>query len=46
MDFVPPKEFWRVMVKATGKIICVDKIDPDQTLHPAGAKWEPDGVHK
>lgn len=46
MDYVPPKEFWRVMDKSTMKIVCVDKIDPDATLHPAGGKWEPDGVHK
>lgn len=46
IDFVPPKEFWRVMDKSTMKIVCVDKIDPDATLHPAWGKWEPDGVHK
>lgn len=46
MDYKPAKEYWRVMDKSTMKIVCVDKIDPDDTLHPAGTPWEPNGVHK
>ena len=40
------KEFWRVMGKHSGMIVCVDVIDPDCTLHPTGIPWDVDGVHK
>lgn len=40
------KEFWRVMGKQSGMIVCVDVIDPDVTLHPTGIAWDVDWVHK
>lgn len=43
---LPTKEFWRVMGKHSGMIVCVDVIDPDCTLHPTGIPWDVDGVHK
>lgn len=45
-DMTPTKEFWRVMGKHSGMIVCVDVIDPDVTLHPTGIPWDVDGVHK
>lgn len=45
-DLTPTKEFWRVMGKQSGMIVCVDKIDPETTLHPTGIPWDVDGVHK
>lgn len=42
----PTKEFYRVMGKHSGMIVCVDVIDPDCTLHPTGIPWDVDGVHK
>jgi len=45
-EMTPTKEFWRVMGKHSGMIVCVDVIDPDVTLHPAGIPWDVDGVHK
>jgi len=45
-EMTPTKEFWRVMGKHSRQIVCVDKIDPDVTLHPAGIEWDVNGVHK
>ena len=45
-EMTPTKEFWRVMGKHSRQIVCVDKIDPDVTLHPTGIPWDVDGVHK
>ena len=43
---LPTKEFYRVMGKHSRQIVCVDKIDPDVTLHPTGIEWDVNGVHK
>lgn len=45
-EMTPTKEFWRVMGKHSGMIVCVDVIDPDVTLHPTGIPWDVEGVHK
>lgn len=42
----PTKEFYRVMGKHSRQIVCVDKIDPDVTLHPTGIEWDVNWVHK
>lgn len=42
----PTKEFWRVMGKHSRQIVCVDKIDPEVTLHPTGIEWDVNWVHK
>ena len=45
-EMTPTKEFWRVMGKHSRQIVCVDKIDPEVTLHPTGIEWDVNGVHK
>lgn len=34
------------MGKHSRQIVCVDKIDPDVTLHPTGIEWDVNWVHK
>lgn len=45
-EMTPTKEFWRVMGKHSRQIVCVDVIDPDVTLHPAGIEWDVNWVHR